>query len=343
MSKNEVEKQLAVEKLDKQLSEITESVDYYELYGYDLRSLAASASGTKIRENLLSKFLIANKYDLEAAKAQLKKTLSWRKEFNPLSAAFKETHDPQLDQLGVITSHNGTIATWNLYGAVKNREKLFSKLDEFTRWRVGLMEKGIALLDFASDDQKQNGYMIQTHDYFDVSMLRLDASTKAASSKTIQLFQDYYPEFVSRKFFVNVPLLMAWMFSFAKTFMSAETASKLTMISNGKDLAAEIGSWVPKKYGGKTDSLETLRVKEFPEPSIYKAKAEVEQTAPEPVASEQPVAAESVVGESTTTEPVIVGESATTKPVAAESTTAEPTAASAKAASTTEQLETSNA
>lgn len=50
---------------------------------------------------------------------------------------------------------------------------------------------------------------LQIHDYLSVSFLRQPAEVKAASSKTIQLFQLVYPETMSKKFFVNVPLVSA--------------------------------------------------------------------------------------------------------------------------------------
>ena len=47
----------------------------------------------------------------------------------------------------------------------------------------------------------------QVHDYLSVSFLRQAPEVKAASSKTIQLFSEMYPETVSKKYFVNVPLV----------------------------------------------------------------------------------------------------------------------------------------
>lgn len=48
---------------------------------------------------------------------------------------------------------------------------------------------------------------IQVHDYLSVSFLRQPAEVKAASLKTIQLFQKVYPETMAKKYFVNVPLV----------------------------------------------------------------------------------------------------------------------------------------
>lgn len=51
---------------------------------------------------------------------------------------------------------------------------------------------------------------IQVHDYLSVSFFRQPAEIKTSSSKIIDLFQKYYPETVSYKYFVNVPLIMQW-------------------------------------------------------------------------------------------------------------------------------------
>lgn len=240
------------ESLKKELPTLIEQANYSELYGLDFSS---TAEWTTAHEKVLHKFLVANKYALEASKTQLLNTLKWRKEFKPLEAK-DEVHSDDLQKLGIITkSPSGKIITWNLYGAVKNRQEVFGKLDAFLRWRVGLMERGISLLDLSSDEF---GTMDQVHDYMDVSFLRMDRETKAASSKTIKLFQDYYPEFLSAKYFVNVPFLMTWMFAFAKAFMSQETANKMHVIGDGKDLKYDLGDWIPKNYGGRAESFASI-------------------------------------------------------------------------------------
>ncbi|PRT56434.1 Phosphatidylinositol transfer protein SFH5 [Wickerhamiella sorbophila] len=240
------------ESLKKTLPKLIEQANYSELYGIDFSS---NAEWTTAHEKVLHKFLVANKYELEPSKTQLLNTLKWRKEFKPLEAK-DEVHSDDLQKLGIITkSPSGKIITWNLYGAIKNRQEVFGKLDAFLRWRVGLMERGISLLDLSSDEF---GTMDQVHDYMDVSFLRMDRETKAASSKTIKLFQDYYPEFLSAKYFVNVPFLMTWVFTFAKAFMSKETADKMHVIGNGKDLRYDLGDWIPKAYGGRAESFASI-------------------------------------------------------------------------------------
>jgi hypothetical protein len=112
---------------------------------------------------------------------------------------------------------------------------------------------------------KQHPGMVQVHDYLNVSFLRMDPSVKAASKKTIETFSMAYPELLKEKFFVNVPLVMGWVFAGMKLFLSAETVKKFHPLSYGSNLAAELpdfGKDLPVAYGGKgKDIQEGLTVK----------------------------------------------------------------------------------
>jgi len=91
---------------------------------------------------------------------------------------------------------------------------------------------------------------IQVHDYQGVSFFRQSADIKAASTEIIDLFQRYYPETVSFKYFVNVPLLMQWMMGAMKTLMSKDSVRKMTWTSDGNTLDRYLGKNVPREYGG---------------------------------------------------------------------------------------------
>lgn len=88
-----------------------------------------------------------------------------------------------------------------------------------------------------------------------MSFLRQDPNTKAATKKTIETLSAYYPETLSRKFFVNVPLVMGWMFTAMRVFISVETQKKFTVLSYGNALVNELGHGVPEAYGGKGGKL----------------------------------------------------------------------------------------
>ena len=122
------------------------------------------------------------------------------------------------------------------------------------------MELSVRELDLSSATEPipDNGIdpykMVQVHDYLNVSFLRMDPSIRAASKKVIETFSMAYPELLKEKFFVNVPIVMAWVFTTIKLFLSPETVKKFHPLSYGKSLAGElpsIGEELPEEYGGK--------------------------------------------------------------------------------------------
>lgn len=232
-----------------------EEADYYEVYGVDFPKGANDLS--KAQETVLMKFYKANEKRVDEAASQLLKTLKWRKEFNPLAAA-EEKVEGSIAKLGVVTkSPDGKVVTWNLYGAIKDPGEVFKKEKEFIRWRVGLHEQALKLLDFESEPLS---YMDQVHDYMNVSFLRMDSNIRKTSSKVIELFQAYYPETLNAKYFVNVPYIMMWAFRLIRSFTAEATTAKFHVLANGNQLASELGDWVPKTYGGKAASLQELSI-----------------------------------------------------------------------------------
>jgi phosphatidylinositol transfer protein SFH5 len=121
------------------LPSILESTGHNEVYGVTLKSKATSEDVPDFHTLLiLQKFLRANANDLIKAKEQLTKTLTWRKEFDPVKATTETFSNDKFDGLGFVTiipdpdsKEGGTqVVTWNIYGAVKDFEKTFVPLDE---------------------------------------------------------------------------------------------------------------------------------------------------------------------------------------------------------------------
>lgn len=141
----------------------------------------------------------------------------------------------------------------------------------FIKWRSALMELSVKELDLASATEKipENGLdpyqMVQVHDYLNVSFLRTDPAVKAASKEIIRTFSMAYPELLKEKFFVNVPVLMGWVFAAMKVFLSPATVKKFHPLAYGNTLAGQIPGWgteLPSAYGGNgKDVTEGLTVK----------------------------------------------------------------------------------
>ena len=119
--------------------------------------------------------------------------------------------------------------------------------------RLNLSAATTPIPDFGHGPDPYQGFQI--HDYLQVSFLRRDPLVKTATNNTIEILGRHYPETLSRKFFVNVPVLMGWVFSAVKLVVAKETAKKFTVLSYGKDLAGELGKGVPKVYGGEKGEL----------------------------------------------------------------------------------------
>ncbi|GAA6000358.1 Sfh5p [Rhodotorula paludigena] len=234
---------------------------------------------------VLQKFLRAHKGDVDQAAVALGKTLDWRREFGldrKDPEREKAVRDLKFDGLGYVTrlgteNEGEIVCTWNIYGAANSNLKgVFGDLDAFLKWRVDLMERSIAAIlapvlqantpeqeaarapisDFGKGADPYQGY--QVHDYLNVSMLRMDPDVKAASKKTIELMSAHYPEWLCRKFFVSVPLVMSWVFQAMRLIVSAETTRKFTVVSYKSNLAGEFGPSVkredvPREYGGTSD------------------------------------------------------------------------------------------
>lgn len=251
------------QKLISELPDIIKSAKYDEFYGYQLDP-KGEFYDSKIVEHLIHKLLKAYGFNLAETKKHLLDILRWRKQFDPISAAFIEKHDPKFNKIGALSLNKDggsceKVITWNFYGTIKDSNEVFGHVNEFIRWRVGLMEQALQLLKF---DDPTNNYMVQVHDYKGASLFSMTSSAKKASTSIIKLFGDYYPEVLSKKYFVNVPFLMSFLFNAFKSFVAEETRKKLTMMTDGSQLSDYLeGSGIPAIYGNKGGkSLDDIKI-----------------------------------------------------------------------------------
>ncbi|THH05411.1 hypothetical protein EW145_g4811 [Phellinidium pouzarii] len=207
---------------------------------------------------VLMKFLRARALKVEDAKKMLISTLKWRIDFKVDDLAKEDFPEEIFGNLGLIYGKDkeGRPMNYNIYGGNSDLKAVFGDVPRFIRWRVALMEKGMALLDFENVDQ-----MIQVHDYEGVGMSSRDANSKKAASEATAIFQDYYPETLYKKFFVNVPAIFTWIFWLFKPLISAQTAAKMSVVGTGpKTIGKELLPFVeakelPKQYGGEADAF----------------------------------------------------------------------------------------
>ncbi|KAI0832083.1 CRAL-TRIO domain-containing protein [Trametes gibbosa] len=224
-----------------------------ELWGVTL----STAPGAKASV-ILAKFARARELNVAQAEEMLVATLRWRDELK-IDEVLKEEFDQDVfGRLGKVFGKDkeGRPVTYNLYGAVKDMKAVFGDVQKFIRWRVQFMEESIKLLDFETVDQ-----MVQIHDYEGVSITQRDASQKAAAKEATNIFQNHYPEFLSRKFFINVPTLLTWIFWIFKPLISAATLAKMSVVGTGaKAISAELSQVIdvkelPTRYGGQAEGF----------------------------------------------------------------------------------------
>lgn len=112
------------------LPAILESTGYDEVYGLRLTVDPVGAFSTNL---ILQKFLRANANDLTKARAQLEKTLVWRKEFKPLQTVDEVYSQIKFENLGYVGRFKGDqgkqVITFNLYGSVQDKKNTFGDVD----------------------------------------------------------------------------------------------------------------------------------------------------------------------------------------------------------------------
>lgn len=65
----------------------------------------------------------------------------------------------------------------------------------------------------------------------------------------------------ARKFFINVPTMLTWMFWFFKSVLSAKTFAKMSVVGTGEATVAAAllpvidAKELPKRYGGEAEAF----------------------------------------------------------------------------------------
>ncbi|KAI9782583.1 MAG: Non-classical phosphatidylinositol transfer protein (PITP) [Geoglossum umbratile] len=262
-----------ITKFETVLPAVLQAAGANEIWGFQMRHIETVPKRRFQCRNILQKFLRANANNVDRATHQLIQTLTWRSEFEAAHTAIETFDKSKFEGVGYVTTiddqdkdENNAVITWNIYGSVKDNKTTFGDVDEFLRWRVALMEMAMRQLNFTAgrtaipdygcgDDPYQ---IYQVHDYLSVRFFTMDASIRASSKRVIEVFRDHYPEMLARKFFVNVPVVMGWVYASMKLLLPTSTTNKFTFMSYGNQLAREIGEGIPEVYGGKGPALDQV-------------------------------------------------------------------------------------
>ncbi|KAG8385177.1 hypothetical protein BUALT_Bualt03G0014800 [Buddleja alternifolia] len=206
---------------------------------------------------VLLKFLRAREFKVNDALEMLKKTLQWRKEFK-IDSILDEEFETDLASAAYMSGvgREGHPICYNIFGVLDNEEiyektlATEEKREQFLRWRVQLMERGIQNLDFKADGINS---LVQINDLKN-SPGASKKEVRAAVNKAVALLQDNYPEFVAKNIFINVPF---WYFAFhslLSPFLTQRTRSKLVFARSSKVTETLLKyipiQEIPIQYGG---------------------------------------------------------------------------------------------
>jgi len=231
------------------------SPTFVNLWGVDLAPGGPKNAKASV---VLMKFLRARNLNNKEATEMLVNTLRWRQEIKIDEVMKEEFPSDIFGNLGHIYGKDkgGRPVTYNLYGGNQDLNAVFKDTQRFIRWRVALMEKGVQRLDFETVDQ-----MVQVHDYEGVGLSSRTPESKAAAAEASNIFQSHYPEMLYKKYFVNVPTFMSWIFWLFKPMLSAQTIAKMSVVGKGayaigRELSVIIDEKeLPKRYGGHAEAF----------------------------------------------------------------------------------------
>lgn len=151
---------------------------------------------------VLIKFLRAADFDPGEAFRMLKRTLKWRKEFKIEGILHVDHFGSDYDNVLYFdgTDREGHPLYFYKYGAFEDKalfEKTFGTCEsreKFVRWRVRSMENGIRMLGFQEGGVSS---FLQITDMKN-SIGHLAKEVAHTTRKAVVLFQDHYPEIISK-------------------------------------------------------------------------------------------------------------------------------------------------
>ncbi len=178
------------------LQESTENPEDVCLWGVPL----LDTKGDERTNVILLKFLRAKDFKVDEACTMLVNTVKWRQSFLATTIREKKLQS-KLDECFYMQGkdRDGHPVCYNIWGAFHDNPDLFEKMlgneskmkNNFLRWRVQLLEKGIKELEFTPGGTSA---ILQVNDLKNIPLLKKEM--RDAVHGVINLLKDNYPELV---------------------------------------------------------------------------------------------------------------------------------------------------
>ncbi|CAM6063398.1 unnamed protein product [Sphagnum tenellum] len=243
-------------------SESKEAPEEEEKEDISLWGVPLSESKGDERTNvILLKFLRARDFKVDEACSMLVNTIRWRKSF------FKaDTEEEEQQQEGAAEEDSSELDSffymqgsdkehhpvcYNNWGAFQDKDlynKTFgdaTKIQNFVRWRVRVLEKGIKQLDFVPGGHSA---ILQVNDVKNIPLFKKEM--RGVIIGFVTLLQDNYPELVVKNVFVNTPWYFSALYSVISPFITQRMKRKIVLARPGQIFKSIAPENVPVQYGG---------------------------------------------------------------------------------------------
>eukprot|EP01002_Notosolenus_urceolatus_P001560 NODE_1405_length_1429_cov_15.394928_g1170_i0.p1 GENE.NODE_1405_length_1429_cov_15.394928_g1170_i0~~NODE_1405_length_1429_cov_15.394928_g1170_i0.p1 ORF type:complete len:399 (+),score=74.67 NODE_1405_length_1429_cov_15.394928_g1170_i0:130-1326(+) len=198
-------------------------------------------------EDWVHRFLVARKWDLAAAKAQLEGSLQWRAEFGADTILAGKPPDPRIDKYVARGIHgfsrDGFFVLWERPGKSKYPEVIpIVGVDEMVKGKIYNRETQRLMTTEA-------GRKFRLVVVIDVEGAGLHLATKQvhALGKILgKVDADNYPEALEKCFIVNASRVFPAIWSIAKKFIDKDVAAKVEIL--GGDFLPRLTEVIDPKY-----------------------------------------------------------------------------------------------
>jgi hypothetical protein len=203
---------------------------------------------------ILLKFLRAKDFKVDEACTMLEKTVKWRQSFLATTIREKKLQS-NLNECFYMQGKDkdGHPVCYNIWGAFHDNPDLFDKMlgndskmkNNFLRWRVQLLEKGIKELDFTPGGTSA---ILQVNDLKNIPLLKKEM--RDAVHNVIDLLKDNYPELMVKNVFLNPPWYFSALYNLINPFITPRMKSKIFLARPGQIFNSIAPEDVPVQYGG---------------------------------------------------------------------------------------------